>query len=520
VGPRLPLNIVWLKRDLRLTDHAPLLAAEQAGDDYLIIYLYEPSLLKAPDSDLRHQRFVYQSLVEMDDALLRFNKGVEVFHGEAVAVFQYLIETYTIGNIYSHEESGTRLTWERDKAVGKLLKENEIKWTEYQRDGVIRGIKSRKDWDKQWKEVIAAPLHANTYYKVPHVYQKIDHPFALQRDLEDQLKEKNKLMQHGGMSRGQEYLANFMEGRVKNYASSISKPLKSRTSCSRISPYLAWGNLSLRQAYRFVSLHDNKSKYKRSTEGFLTRLHWHCHFIQKFEVECEYETHCINRGYESLGYGNDQSLITAWETGMTGLPLVDACMRCLHATGWVNFRMRAMLVSVFCHHLDCDWRLGVYHLARLFLDYEPGIHYPQWQMQAGTTGVNTIRMYNPIKQSYDHDPDGLFIKEWVPELRDVPLQFLHEPWKMTALDRQFNSLNIDYPHPVIHIEQAARSAREKLWGHRDNPLVIKENKRILQTHVRPNSRKRRSTKSRLKSSTKSSTTEVTDATPNPNLLNF
>ena len=164
----------------------------------------------------------------------------------------------------------------------------------------------------------------------------------------------------------------------------------------------------------------------------LTRLKWHCHFIQKFESECDYETLCVNSGYESLENKNDPSLIKAWEEGFTGFPMVDACMRCLKATGWINFRMRAMLVSVFCHHFDCDWRRGVYHLARLFLDYEPGIHYTQFQMQAGTTGINTIRMYNPIKQSQDHDPKGIYIKEWVPELREVPVEFIHEPWKMTA----------------------------------------------------------------------------------------
>ena len=475
---------MWFKRDLRVEDHRPLQSAIQQVIPVLLLYIQEPELWADDHMDHRHNRCIYQSLIDMNAHLSAYNQRVIVFEGNPLSVFQNLHQRYTIDHIFSHQETGLRQTYDRDVTLSDFFRNVSISWIEFQRNGVLRGLKNRDTWRKAWYAYMSKPIDEVDLPQIPK-------PPKLQNlkefDWPKRLVTPNKHIQHLGLKMAHQTMTNFVTERGRYYMQNISKPETSAIHCSRLSPFLVYGNLSIRQVYQ-ASKKQQDFGWKRNMASFRSRLRWHDHFIQKFEMEDRMEFEHVNRGYDNLKKTKNEAYLEAWASGNTGYPLVDACMRCLKSTGYVNFRMRAMVVSFLTHHLWQDWRWGSPILSKYFLDFEPGIHFSQFQMQAGVTGINTVRMYNPVKQSMDNDTEGRFIKRWVPELQNVPIQFIHEPWKLTALDRKFLNLDDVYSNPIVNHIEAAKEARKKIWAIRNHPYVREESRRILKKHTLPGRR--------------------------------
>jgi deoxyribodipyrimidine photo-lyase len=476
------LNVVWIKKDFRIHDNLPLLQAEKYGLPYLICSFIEPLLLNAPDRSIRYWKLFYLNASAFDKKIYQtYQCHLHIIYDEVIPFLAYLKNNgYHVKNLIAYEEYGTILTFERDKKVRKYCKDNGIIFHEILQDGIVRGgktlLSSQRINELYENERIENVILRNAL-TLPLVEKKYQAPHSF-----IQVIDKEPINIKVGEEAAKQHLSDFLEHRCGKYLFHISKPEGSEFYSSGLSHFLSFGNISARLVVQTVKNHPNYKRNKRHLDAFLSRIYWRRHFIQKFETDCySYEFRAIHPYFDELPIERNDERIERWMKGMTGFPLVDACMRKLLSDGWITFRMRAMLVSFFCFYLEQDWRDAQYHLAKLFIDYEPGIHFPQMQMQAGVTGYNTIRKYNPVKQSMDHDPQGNFIRKWIPELSHLPDHLIHTPWMATAMEKQFYQLKESvYPSPVVVAEKHEFRLNRWMWEMKGQPEVKKLSKQLAE----------------------------------------
>ena len=483
-------KIVWFRYDLRLEDNEAFIEATKNGN-VLPIFIFDENYFKLGTSSSFHLKFCEDSLKELNHSLKNlYNSKINIYYGDTTEILKNISKKFNISEIYSHHVFKNNYLSKIDGKISKFFKECNIQWYLFNQFGIQLGKRDRYRWSYNWNKFINQPVlekRVNCNFIIDPDHNK---NCAISTNFID-----DKLIQEGGRKNAVKLLNSFLDNRSDNYQKEMSSPITGEKSCSRLSPYITYGNVSLREIYRATKQKLNEDisiVKKKSLIAFKSRLAWHCHFIQKLYDEPEIEFKNLNSAFDGLREDDfNPYYYEAWKNGNTGYPFIDACMRYLKVNGWINFRMRAMLVSFASYQLWLDWKKTSKHMAKLFTDYEPGIHYSQFQMQSGTTGINSIRIYNPIKQSIDQDLDGNFIRKWVPELKNVQGKLIHEPWKMTYIDQKSISIELgkNYPLPIIENNKATKIAKDKIWKVKKSKEAKLLSSQILIKHASLSSRR-------------------------------
>ena len=460
--------LVWFKRDLRLHDHAPL-AAAQAFERTLALYVIEPEWLESPECDPRHVTFALSCVAQLQTDLAAIGLPLLVRVGSVPRVLGDLQREIAFTHLFSHEETGPGWSYTRDRAVAGWCRQLNVEWMQWPQTGVVRQLRTRAGWAAAWARRMNMPqaMLDGGFKAAPGSQSCAQCALPTLRGLG--LAHPAQALPPAGERAALATLDSFLAGRGRHYRGALSSPLTAAEGCSRLSEHLAFGTISMRRVHQATETairNTDDRSLAHALLGFAGRLRWHCHFMQKLEDEPAIEWRNFSRSHDGLRPGDgvcetpwNSEHFAAWCEGQTGYPMVDACMRQLRATGWLNFRMRAMLVSFAAYHLWLHWREPGLFLARQFLDFEPGIHWSQMQMQSGTTGINTLRIYSPAKQARDHDPLGSYVRRWVPEI-DTPA----------------------YARPLVEERVALAAAKQRLYGLRQATDVRAEADAIQHKH--------------------------------------
>lgn len=514
-------TVYWLKRDFRLADNPALTEAlaDRAGElsDYQSsnanleqkrslpatttggnetvspVFILEDDFLSAPETSEFHVHAVGMAMNQLSDTLNAMGGEALILRGDAVALLEEMYRRQPFTRLVAHEEIGNARTYARDRAVHAWCAKKGVNFAEYRQTGVFRGKLDRNKRHRAWKKFMATPALSvpeglercqvpDTWKELPGRIEKIDRPDGYGFSWTEAQQEQVQAVSETDAGKT---LRSFLYERGIAYRGGISSPLLAFTAGSRMSVHFAWGTTTGRAVYQAMDARreelkaakeagdQDAGKWLASLRAFASRLHWRDHFIQRLETEPDMEFRALNPAYVDLEYDNDPIHLEAWISGTTGFPMVDACIRCMRVTGFINFRMRAMLTSFACHNLHLSWKLINEPMARLYTDYEPGIHLSQLQMQAGVVGINTLRIYSPDKQIVDQDPEAIFIKRWIPELRSFTAREIQ--------DHRREPLG-EYPGQIIDRLEASREMRQRVYAVRQEPGYREIAERVYAKH--------------------------------------
>lgn len=438
---------------MRLYDNQVLDAALQSADQVIPLFILDPNLLTSRYSSNKRYKFLIANLNSLDQSLKQLGSMLYVRSGKPIDELTQFMQETKAQNLFA-EPDYSPYAQARDKQVSQSLP---ITWvgspavhapgSVLRQDGGIFTVFT--PFSKAWKslplpslaDLIGTPVQINTPRNYPNQ--------ALSK-----LNTEDFALFPAGEAEAQHRLQDFTHDTEKIFQYSINRDRPDLEGTSKLSPYLRFGIISARQAVAHA-LHamnsTNNVSFRKSAEVWLNELIWrefYIHILYHFPQVRE-----KNFRLENIAWQNDPQALQAWQEGETGYPIVDAAMRQLNQTGWMHNRTRMITASFLTKDLLIDWRLGEEWFMKHLIDGDPASNNGGWQWTAGTgtDAAPYFRIFNPISQSVKFDPDGDYIRRWVPELAQVPGQYIHEPWTM-PFEIQVSSQCIvgkDYPAPIV-----------------------------------------------------------------------
>jgi deoxyribodipyrimidine photo-lyase len=461
--------LVWHRSDLRTADNPALAAAAGAGDPHPVFvvdprYYGESGL--ACDARLR---FMHECLDDLDAQYRDRGGSLALRLGDPREELRALIDEGFVDEIYCNRTTTARYgrevgqevrSWD---AVTAVADDGIRRPGRRHRDGTV-AVDTREGWRDEptpWRDHCEAYFERDTAPRPDPVPENAVPPTTTVEAVESRfdVDPDKRDVPRGGTVAGNERLSALLD-RIHEYPEVVSPPAAAAERSSRLSAYLAFGALSPREVYQRVQ----DARDSRGKSMFVSRLYWNRHYTQKLADWPGWTDRAVNPAMRGLYRDDhDPELVAAWQRGETGFPMVDAAMRALVETGYINFRLRALVATFFQYVLGEWWRRGADFMYRHLIDADPAINYTQWQSQCNLTGVHPVRVYDPAKQVREYDSDGTFVREWVPELAPLPDEHLPRPEKTPLAVQEAVGVRVgeDYPYPVVDYERRATAARER-----------------------------------------------------------
>ncbi|PZO43724.1 MAG: deoxyribodipyrimidine photolyase [Pseudanabaena frigida] len=464
----MPLTVVWFRQDLRVCDHEPLHRAARRGQ-VIPIYIFERSLLLHPEACSAQIAFVLECLKSLDRDLQKLGGRLILRIGNPVEILPNLIAATHAEGIYAYKDCDRIYSRVRDAKLNATLAERQMKVRWFEPPASIDELVPYPQYRNKWYADMNAAI-APTPQRIVVPNDIFSENLPSLEELEH--KPDCKFIPEGGTEPARSLLKEFFDRKAESYYWQLSYP--SAEATTGLSPYIKVGAISIRECVQFAKVFtkDRDLRIQRSSKQLISRLRWGSGFHQRFRYMPQLELRSLYTVFDDEGWEFNQDQYRKWQQGLTGFPIVDAAAKCLLATGgWkeLNFRSRAIYSSFLSNLLGMDWRYGALHFMQHLLDADCAIDHYQWAMQAGVTHCvdkSWTRIYNPGAVAIARcDPEGKFIKRWLPELADVPVAQLGENLKMYG-----------YPEPMIDYKQSRQKRVKQLERQR---AVFRNQKNVL-----------------------------------------